>query len=208
MSEFDIKAAEWDSNPMQRERSEAIADKIKKILPLKKNMSALEYGAGTGVASFLLKDYLKKITLMDNSTEMVKIIEEKIRSGKVKNLKVINFDLEQNDYKSEKFDLIFNQMVLHHVTDTESIIHKFGELINPGGYLAIADLYKEDGSFHEEGFKGHNGFDPEKLADIMKRNHFINISHVPCFVITRKLPDDVSRNFKVFLLTGRLPETK
>ncbi|MBE3085307.1 MAG: hypothetical protein IMZ64_03700 [Bacteroidetes bacterium] len=88
MNEFDIKAAEWDKNPMHWDRSYAIAKEIIKLIPLKKEMTALEYGAGTGVTSFMLKDYLKKITLMDNSSEMVRIMNEKIETTKVKNLKV------------------------------------------------------------------------------------------------------------------------
>ncbi len=28
------------------------------------------------------------------------------------------------------------------------ILEKFHDLLNPSGYLAIADLYPEDGSFH------------------------------------------------------------
>ena len=145
MNEFDIKAAEWDKNPMHRDRSEAIAKEIIKLIPLKNEMTAIEYGAGTGITSFLLKDYLKEITLMDNSSEMVKVMNEKIKTTKVKNLKALNFDLEYTDYKGRKFDLIFTQMVLHHVTDTENIIKTFYGLLNPEGYLAIADLYPEDG---------------------------------------------------------------
>ena len=149
-NEFDIIAAEWDKDPMHWDRSETITDLIKKLIPLTRQMTALEYGAGTGIASFLLKDYLKEITLMDSSSEMVRIIDEKIKTTKAKNLKTLNFDLEHADYKGERFDLIFTQMVLHHVTDLENIISKFYNLVNPGGYLAIADLYPEDGSFHGE----------------------------------------------------------
>jgi len=67
MNEFDIKAAEWDNNPIHWDRSRAIVEDMIKRIPLNKEMTALEYGAGTGIASFLLKDYLKEITLMDNS---------------------------------------------------------------------------------------------------------------------------------------------
>ncbi len=200
MNEFDIKAAEWDSNPMHWDRSEAIANEIKKLIPLKKEMTALEYGAGTGITSFLLKDYLKEITLMDNSTEMVKVMNRKITDTKAKNLKILNFDLEHADYKNGKFDLIFTQMVLHHVTDTELIIDRFSKLLNPGGYLAIADLYEEDGSFHGEGFTGHRGFNIKKLSSIISKHHFTDISERTCFVIKRKISDSETKQFEVFLL--------
>ena len=202
MSEFDIKAADWDKNPMHWARSEAIVEKIRKRIPLNRNMSALEYGAGTGIASFLLRDHLKEITLMDNSSEMVRIMEEKIEATKVANLKVLNFDLEHNDHNAGKFDLIFTQMVLHHVADIDSIIKKFSKLLNAGGFLAIADLYKEDGSFHGEGFSGHNGFDPESLAKILSKNQFRNILHRSCFIIDRKISGTETKQYDVFLLTA------
>jgi tRNA (cmo5U34)-methyltransferase len=204
MNEFDIKAAEWDKNPMHWDRSEAIANEILKLIPLSGEMTALEYGAGTGITSFLLRDHVKEITLMDNSTEMVRVMNEKIKTSGVKNLKVLNFDLEQSDYEYGKFDLIFSQMVLHHVADIDSIINRFRILLNPGGYLAIADLYEEDGSFHGEGFTGHRGFNIEKLSGIIRKHKFENILHRTCFTIDRKISDTESKQFKVFILIANL----
>jgi tRNA (cmo5U34)-methyltransferase len=203
MNEFDDKAAEWDKNPMHWERSKAIAEEIKKRFPLNKNMFALEFGAGTGIASFLLRDFLKKITLMDNSSEMVRVIEAKIKATKADNLAVMNFDLEHNDPKGiGKFDLIFTQMVLHHVNDVEAVIAKFGRLLNAGGRLAIADLYEEDGSFHGEGFTGHKGFDPENIAAMLRKNKFRDIIHNSCFIIDRVISELETRQYPVFLLTA------
>jgi tRNA (cmo5U34)-methyltransferase len=200
MNEFDLKAAGWDANQMHWDRSEAIAKEIIRLIPLNKEMTALEYGAGTGIASFLLKDYLNSITLMDNSSEMVRIMNEKIETTKVKNLKALNFDLEHNDYKADKFDLIFTQMVLHHVTDIEQIMKKFHDLLNPGGYLAVADLYPEDGSFHGEGFTGHKGFNPGILSDQITKQGFTDISHRKCFVIKKIISETEKKQFDVFLL--------
>jgi tRNA (cmo5U34)-methyltransferase len=203
MNEFDIKAIGWDNNPMHWDRSEAIADGIKKIIPITNKMTALEYGAGTGITSFLLKDYLKEITLMDSSSGMVRIMNEKIRTTKARNLKILNFDLEHEDYNEGKFDLIFTQMVLHHVTDIENIIKKFYNLLNPGGYLAIADLYTEDGSFHGEGFTGHKGFDIEILSNQIRKQGFTKISHRKCFVINKDISDTETKQFDVFLLIAK-----
>lgn len=202
INEFDLKAAEWDQNKMHWERSAAVTDQIKKRIPLNKQMVALEYGAGTGIASFQLKDYLKEITLMDSSSEMVRIMNEKIKAAQVKNLKTLNFDLEQADYKGGSFDLIFTLMVLHHVTDIENIFKKFYNLLNPGGHLAIADLYAEDGSFHGEDFTGHKGFDIEILSDQIKKAGFKNITHGKCFVIKKEISETETKYFDVFLLVA------
>ena len=200
MNEFDIKAAEWDRNPMHWDRSEAIANEIKRMIPLNTGMKVLEYGAGTGITSFLLKDHVKEITLMDNSSEMVSVMTDKIKTSKVKNLNVLNFNLEHSDYKNESFDLIFTQMVLHHVADIDLIISRFKKLLNTGGYLAIADLYPEDGSFHGDDFTGHRGFDVEILSNQIRNHGFTNISHRKCFVINKKISDSETKQFDVFLL--------
>jgi tRNA (cmo5U34)-methyltransferase len=203
MSAFDNKAADWDNNPMHWERSEAIAKEITRIIPLKKEMTALEYGAGTGILSFLLKDSLGEITMMDNSSEMVRVMAGKIKTKETKNLKALFFDLEHSEFNEGKFDLIFTQMVLHHVTDIDTIINKFTKLLNLGGYLAIADLYLEDGSFHGEGFKGHNGFDIKKLSDQIIKRGFEISSLGKCFVLNKKISDTITKQFDVFLLVAK-----
>jgi len=139
---------------------------------------------------------------MDNSIEMVKIMNDKIAKSNVSNLKTLYFDLERNDYLDGKFDLIFTQMALHHVDDIDRIFERFYRILNPNGYLAIADLYKEDGSFHGDGFTGHNGFDVETLSSILGKHHFKNILHKQCFVIKREMSIDEVKQFPLFLLVA------
>jgi tRNA (cmo5U34)-methyltransferase len=202
INHFDQAAISWDSNPVHWERSEAIAQKMMQIMDLRPSMTAMEYGAGTGILSFLLKDYLKEITLMDSSVEMVKVIEEKIRINKADHLRPLYFNLETTEYQSQPFDLIFTQMVLHHVADIEEIITKFYHLLNNGGNIAIADLYPEDGSFHGEGFTGHLGFDVVNLSGILGNIGFRNIKHEQCFVIKRVTETYEIKEFPIFILTA------
>jgi len=203
MNEFDLKASVWDQNQMHWDRSLAITNEIKRLIPLNNEMRALEYGAGTGISSFLLKDSLKEITLMDNSAEMIRITKEKIASNAVKNLKALRFDLEHEQYDMEEFELIFTQMVLHHVSDIDSIIGKFRKLLTKGGFLAIADLYEEDGSFHGEGFTGHYGFNIESLSEIIEKHSFGDVVHKTCFVIDRKISETENKQFEVFLVIAK-----
>lgn len=203
MNEFDVKAAEWDNKPMHWDRSKAIAEEMVRLLPLSSSMKALEFGAGTGILSFMLKEHLHEITLMDNSIEMIKIMNDKIEKTKVSNLNTIYFNLEDNDYKEKKFDLIYTQMVLHHVADVERIINRFQRMLNPNGYLAIADLYKEDGSFHGDGFDGHNGFEVDDLIEVLAKNGFNEFAHKKCFVVNREMTNGDVKPFPVFLLIAK-----
>ena len=201
MSDFDDRARTWDENPMHMERSVAIAGKMGEMLPLNKQIKALEYGAGTGILSFLLSEKLDQIVMMDNSIEMVKVMGEKILLRNSNNLFPVKFDLEHG-LPEQKFDLVFSQMVLHHIADVRSVIGKFFNMILPGGYLAIADLYTEDGSFHGEGFDGHLGFDPEKLKIQLLEVGFSNINFEKCYTVNRKSEDGTTKSFPVFLNTA------
>ena len=198
MSEFDARAREWDKDKMHMDRSVAIAAKLEEMIPLEHSMKVLEYGAGTGILSFLLKDRFSDITLMDNSQEMIKVCMEKAEHFNASHIHPLWFDLEHNEFDG-KFDLISNQMVLHHVNDYEAIIRKFYAMLNPGGYLAIADLFTEDGSFHGPDVMVHLGFDPEKLSEIFSSMGFINIDYKPCFEIKR----ESGVRYPVFLLVGK-----
>jgi ubiquinone/menaquinone biosynthesis C-methylase UbiE len=201
MNEFDQKAKEWDMNPDHVERSRAIADLLLQAIHMDKDMTALEYGAGTGLLSLMLKDHLGKITLMDSSGGMINVIKQKITQKGILNLEPVYFDLEKGMYGDE-FDIVFTQLVLHHVKDINAMLHKFSALLKPGGVLAIADLYPEDGSFHDEGFTGHKGFDPLRLSNELSALGFRNINHVTCFVIRKDIGEGNTKDYPVFLITA------
>lgn len=202
MNEFDLKAAEWDKQQMHRDRAEAVAAEIVRQIPLDETMTAMEFGAGTGLLSFMLKDRLKEITLIDNSEGMVKVLNEKLVSARADSLKAVKADIEHEDPQLGTFDLIYTLMVLHHVGDVETVVKKFHDMLNPGGYLAIADLYREDGSFHGDGFHGHKGFDPAALAAMLEKNGFSGIKHKKVYEIDKKISENRSKSFDIFLMTA------
>jgi tRNA (cmo5U34)-methyltransferase len=202
MSQFDTSAREWDNNPGHWERSEAIAKAILETIPLKPEMKALEFGAGTGILSFLLEGKFSEIVLMDNSGEMVKVMHEKVARTGLKHLKPLFFDLEITDFVDHSFDCIFTQMAMHHVGDIEKVVNRFYHSLNPGGWLAIADLYKEDGSFHGDGFTGHHGFEPQQMQNIFEKAGFIQVTTRSCFVV-RKMIQESIREYPVFLMIGQ-----
>lgn len=203
MTDFDTIAASWDNNPIHRDRSLAIAKEITNRIPLCKQWKALEFGAGTGILSFILKDQLKEIYMMDNSAEMINVIQEKTDALPDTHLHAVLFDMEQQDYAAGKFNLLLTQMALHHIENIPLMINKFYDLTEPEGYIAIADLYSEDGSFHGTGFHGHNGFDPNRLSQQLLSAGFRNPVCKECFVIHKTVDNGEPKAFPVFLLIAQ-----
>ena len=88
MDDFDTRAATWDDETKIR-RAEAVAAGIRKAVPLDPSMTALEYGAGTGLLSFCLRDALGPITLADSSAGMRAVASQKIAAAGAANMRAL-----------------------------------------------------------------------------------------------------------------------
>jgi 2-polyprenyl-3-methyl-5-hydroxy-6-metoxy-1,4-benzoquinol methylase len=199
MNDFSQRARTWDANPVHAERSAAIAENLLKRIPVKPEMTALDFGAGTGILSFMLANRFASITMMDTASGMVSVMQEKVAEEGATNLKPVHFDLVQEAHHLETFDVVFTQMVLHHIPDIDGILSRFHTVLRPGGYVAIADLYPEDGSFHGKDFDGHLGFDVKELAEKLEHAGFKNAHAEPCFVF-HKMTEKGLTDFPVFLM--------
>jgi ubiquinone/menaquinone biosynthesis C-methylase UbiE len=88
-------------------------------------MTALDYGSGSGLLSFPLKDELGHITLKDTSAGMLAVAEEKIAAQGVANMSTRQTDLTAEPLPDERYDLIYSSMTLHHIPDTDAILKTF-----------------------------------------------------------------------------------
>jgi ubiquinone/menaquinone biosynthesis C-methylase UbiE len=201
-SHFDSKSREWDSNPVFQDRAHKIAEAIRAAVKLNTGMSALDYGCGTGLLSFPLKDELGRITLKDTSTGMLDVLREKIADQGVTNMTALQMDLTAEPLPDERYDLIYSSMTLHHIPNTDHILEVFHTLLNPGGALCIADLDQEDGSFHGPGFDVHHGFDRAALAEKARKAGFGTIEFNTVFEIVKE-QENGERAFPVFLMVAR-----
>jgi 2-polyprenyl-3-methyl-5-hydroxy-6-metoxy-1,4-benzoquinol methylase len=199
---FDSKARQWDDNPVFQERGLKIAQAIRQAVPLHPQMNALDYGCGTGLLSFPLKDELGTILLADSSSGMLDVVSEKIAAQGVTHMTPMKLDLLIDPPPAQRFDLIVTAMTLHHVPDTDQILRIFHDLLQPGGYLCIADLDQEDGSFHGPEVDVHHGFDQADLSRRAALAGFADIRFQTVFSIAKELATG-TRDYPVFLMTAR-----
>ncbi|WP_296754437.1 class I SAM-dependent methyltransferase [Thiobacillus sp.] len=199
---FDAKARQWDDNPVFRERGQKIAQAIRESVPLHRGMSALDYGCGTGLLSFPLGDALGAILLADSSSGMLDVVSEKIAAQGIGNMKPMKLDLLADPPPAQRFDLIVTSMTLHHVPDTDHILRIFHDLLQPGGYLCIADLDQEDGSFHGPAVDVHHGFDRADLGLRAVQAGFTGVRFQTVFSIAKENAG-AARDYPVFLMTAR-----
>jgi ubiquinone/menaquinone biosynthesis C-methylase UbiE len=198
-TDFDTRAETWDDDSKVR-RAEAVAAGIRRAVPLRRSMTALEYGAGTGLLSFCLRETLGPITLADSSAGMRAVAERKIAAARAREMRVIDLDLMRDAVPRERYDLVFSMMTLHHVPDVARGLAAFHELLNAGGWLCIADLDAEDGSFHGPGVDVHHGFERGALRKALAKAGFADVAIDDCFVV-----EHGPRKYPVFLASCRKP---
>jgi ubiquinone/menaquinone biosynthesis C-methylase UbiE len=201
-TDFDARARTWDEDVAKRQRAERVAAAIAARVPALGQRTVLEYGAGTGLLGLALQPLVPEVTLADVSRGMLEVAEEKIAAGGLRNARTLELDLASAPVPDLRFDLVCSLMTLHHIEDTDGILDAFQRLLPEGGYLCLADLDAEDGSFHGAGFDGHNGFDRADLRARLERRGFRDVSFETVFEV-EKATASGPRRFPVFLATAR-----
>ena len=158
MNRFDLDALTWDDLPRRVNLAKAV---VKNILPhLKGDERVLEFGCGTGLIGLNIAPFVKEVIGIDISEKMVEKFNEKAKRFHL-NAKAYKKDIFEID---EKFDIVISSMTIHHIKNIKALSKKLKEITNK---VFIADLDKEDGSFHTRGNDDvcHFGFSKEELKE-------------------------------------------
>jgi len=193
---FAHKSKSWDMSSKRVGNAKSIADLIVKNIKLNRSMELMDFGAGTGLLSYFVAPHVSKISAVDNSPSMLLEFKNK-RDEFSCETEIIEKDLS-TDLLDRKFDGIISSMTIHHLEDTKALFSKLYTMLNEGGFIAIADLDSEDGSFHSDNAGVfHHGFDRETLEKQAKEVGFREIRFELASTISKPHCE-----FTVFLMTG------
>lgn len=193
---FQKKAKNWDGGSTRVNGAKTIADAISKNINLTSQMELMDFGVGTGLLGFEIATRVKKVVGIDTSKSMLEKLNEKNTpelSIEARQVDIVKTPLE------EEFDGIISSMTLHHVEELELFFQTIYTNIKDDGFIALADLESEDGTFHSDNTGVfHFGFDKEKLCSIVANSGFKEVQFENINTIQKP-----HRDFGVFLLTAR-----
>lgn len=114
---------------------------IKRSIPfLKPEDTMLEIGCGTGNATIPLSQYVKKITAIDISEEMMLKAAEKAKEEGRENITFRQKDLLELDIEPESYDVVAAYNVLLYMKNQEKVLEKIYDILKPGGvFLSATD---------------------------------------------------------------------
>ena len=193
---FVHKSKTWDMNSKRVQNAKGIAELIVNNIKLDKTMEIMDFGAGTGLLSYFVAPYVEKIVAVDNSPSMLLEFQNKCDEFSC-HTEVLEKDLS-TDTLERKFDGIISSMTIHHLEDIPALFSKFYNMLDEHGFIAIADLDSEDGTFHSDN-EGvfHYGFDRQLLARYAQEAGFKDVT----FSLANKISKPHAE-FTVFLMTA------
>ncbi len=192
---FAGKSKNWDMSSRRVQGAKKIANGIIKNITLDKNMHIMDFGAGTGLLSYFLSNSVGKITAIDISPSMLTILKKKSHLFNC-DINILKLDLIKENSPTLFFDGVVSSMTFHHVKDILNLLKKIYNILPNDGFIAIADLYKENGTFHNDN-NGvfHFGFDIKELKKNIRKVGFSKIQFETINTISKPNGD-----FPVFLM--------
>ena len=196
MSTFDNRAKDWDKKDVRVNGAKVIADAIEKKIHLREDMEIIDFGVGTGLLGFEIAKKVKQVYGVDTSEGMIQTLKEK--NSDTLHIVPIHQDIIEKPL-TQQFDGLVSSMTLHHVKDLEAFFNMLYKTLKDDGFLAIADLESEDGTFHSDNNGVHHfGFHEDNLKKIVQKSGFKEV-----FIENINTIEKPHRNFGVFLLTAR-----
>ncbi len=196
---FDREAATWDETPRRAQMAADVAAEITRRVRLTRHLDVLDFGCGTGLLTLALQPLVRSVTGADTSAGMLGVLRAKVRDRGLENVATVLLEGDGPPaLPPARADLVVSSMVLHHVADLPALFRAFHAHLRPGGRVALADLDREDGTFHDDP-QGviHLGFDRTELMALLADAGFTALAATPAAVVRKN-----EREYPIFLVTG------
>jgi ArsR family transcriptional regulator len=132
--------------------------------------SVADIGCGEGDLTLLLARFAKRVTAIDLSAQMLRVVQERsVEAGVAGRVAVEKGDLEQLPLKANSEDAVFISQVLHHAARPGNALKEAARILKPGGQMILLDLSRHDQEWvREEWADQWLGFKEKELKGWLK----------------------------------------
>ena len=121
------------------------AKRLLEYVTVRSGQTILDLCTGTGLIAIPAAKAVGQngsVTGVDMSSGMLAQGTAKIKAQGIKNLELIEADVETIDFNNEQFDVIFCGSALVYISDIPALLDKCYRWLKPGGCLAFTSSYK------------------------------------------------------------------
>lgn len=106
----------------------------------KGNEHALEVAAGTCICGRALAPFVKDITCLDLTEEMLAQGKKLAEESRIKNISFKTGNAMELPYEAETFDLVITRLSFHHFMNPKVPFHEMQRVLKKGGKLIVWDM--------------------------------------------------------------------
>lgn len=204
---FNDAASTWDDNQQRLMLAKQIAERMMQEVSVDTSTNILDYGCGTGLVSLELAKLAGHVTCVDSSSGMLEALNQKIHKDQIANIDTVECEYTSPLFKKlGLFDVVVSSMTMHHIENSEQFLSALYDMTLPGGRVLIADLDKEDGSFHPDPTGvHHHGFSRNQFIETLTKAGFVEVSITAVLTMKKDTPAGPS-DFDVLLAVGMKPK--
>ena len=182
------------------EKAQYVANlhELVKATKLPDHATAIEVGPGEGEFICELATQFRETIALDNSEAMLSIAQNRAQQLGLENIRfILGEPATCTPEDSIQGDLVICNMVLHHIASPADALKDIAQLLNPQGYLLLAELCHHNQDWVRESCGDlWLGFEPEELTHWANECRS-NDKPKPVFSVAQWLPDStpfISKN--------------
>lgn len=103
-----------------------------------------DIGTGTGYLAKKLAEYAKTVNAVDSSTAMLEVARQSLTKQKHKNINLIEGDAHDLPLSDESQDMVYANLLIHHLLEPSLAIKEMYRVIKPGGQIIITDIERHN----------------------------------------------------------------
>jgi ubiquinone/menaquinone biosynthesis C-methylase UbiE len=179
---FEQMASQYDTEE-RKSIAHIVAQEVRSELSNTKNLSALDYGCGTGLLGLDLVDMFKTMLFVDTSQQMIAQVQRKIEHAHIVSASTLCSDFCVELPCNVKADYVLMSQVLLHVKDYALLLNRLYQILNQAGHLIVVDFDLNERIVSD---KVHNGFDQSALMLLLTQIGFASV-HAHTFYHGQKM---------------------
>ena len=149
-------------------------DYLVKRIGAKGNEHALDVAAGTCICGRALAPFVKDITCLDLTEEMLAQGKKLAEERQIKNIYFQSGNAEKLSYEAESFDLVITRLSFHHFISPEKPFQEMQRVLKKGGKLIVWDMEATEEPLRDINDKIERMRDPSHTK-ILNRKEFENL---------------------------------